>query len=190
MVSLQAWKNRLCIALVLGVVSMGAAVADPILSLSATPAPAVTGSTVDLNVQIAGIADLFAYQFTLSFDPTVQQASAGTEGAFLGAGGTTYFDMGTIDNTQGSISFAYNTLLGPVAGVSGSGSLAHFNFNVIHNGTTALTFSDVMFLDSNMGELTVQANNASLQAVPEPASYVLFGLGLAGLALMRRRETK
>ncbi len=187
MVSWNAWKHRLCIAFVLGFASMQAAIAGPVLSLGATPSPAIIGTTLDLAVSITDIADLYVYQFTLSFDPALLQAMDGTEGAFLATGGSTFFDGGMIDNDLGTISFVFDSLLGDVPGVSGSGMLAHFNFNVIGAGASVLGLSDVLFLDSNLRDVALQVDGMTLQTVPEPSVLWLFGLGLAGVALLRRR---
>lgn len=187
MFSWKILKNRVCLALLLGAVSLSAA-ADPVLSTSATPVPAVKGHSVDLDVRIADISDLYAYQFSFNFNPAVLQVSGVSEGAFLGAGGSTFFDGGTIDNTLGSISFSFNTLIGAGPGVSGSGSLAHISFNVIEHGSSSFSFSDVLFLDSGLHDLPLQVVTTPLLAVPEPATYLMFGAGLAGLMLLRRRQ--
>ena len=191
MVSWNAWKHRFCIALLLGAVSMQAAVAAPILSLSATPNPAQQGASVGVDVAIADIADLYAYQFTLSFNAALFQASGASEGPFLGSGGATTFDGGLVDNAGGTISFAYGSLLGALAGVSGNGILAHFTFDVIGSGGGVFALSDVLFLDSSFGDLAPQVQGLTLQAqnnVPEPSPLWLLCIGLAGLGLLRRRQ--
>ncbi|MCV2353420.1 cohesin domain-containing protein [Paucibacter sp. B2R-40] len=175
---------------VLGALSAPALAADPTLSIVASANPAVQGSVIDLNVLISDVSDLFAYQFTLSFNAAVLQATGVTEGGFLASGGgSTFADGGSINNSLGSIDLVFNTLQGAVPGVSGSGSLAHISFNVLSVGSSVLNFSDAIFLNSNLGDVTVTTQPLTLQtvAVPEPSTYLLFGAGLAGLAALRRR---
>lgn len=186
MKSWQAWNKRLLIALLLGAASAGASAAA-VLSVSASPNPAIVGSTVDLSVLIDDISDLYGYQFSLSFDPSVLRATAVTEGDFLAGGGATSPGYEGIDNATGTVSYVYNTLLGPGAGVSGSGTLAHIRFDVIGIGSTPLTFGDALFLDSHTADIAVRIESTPLQAVPEPATYLMMGVGLVGLAALRRR---
>lgn len=160
-----------------------AALAVPTLSVAVAPNPAVPGSTVAVEVRIADVADLYAYQFSLAFNPAVLQASAVTEASFLtSGGGTTFFDGGAINNSAGTISFTFDSLIGPVAGVSGSGALVRIGFGVAAPGTSTLAFSDVLFIDSNLNDITVQVANGSVQAVPEPSTLAMLGVGLLAVA--------
>ncbi len=187
------WQRPLAAALLLSALSAPTLAADPVLSITATPNPAVQGSNVSLDVLISGINDLYGYQFSLSFDPKILQASSVSEGSFLSSGGgNTFADGGTIDNSLGTVSFIFNSLVGAVPGVSGSGNLARINFNVTGAGSSALNFSDALFLNSSLTDLPVQIQNGSLQAlpVPEPASYLMLMAGLTGLAAVRRRASR
>lgn len=184
----QGFKRAGCAALLAGLLSVSGLAAAQTVSATSAPSPAVVGSPVAVDVLIAGVADLFGYQFSLAFNPLVLQATGGTEGAFLPSAGATIFDGGVINNALGTVTLAFGTLTGLVPGATGGGVLARINFNTIATGSSALTFSDVVLIDSNLLTLTAQVNNGMLTAVPEPASYVLFALGLAGLAALRQRK--
>ena len=184
----QGFKSAGCAALLAGLLSASGIASAQVVSVTSSPSPAVVGTPLALNVLIAGVTDLFAYQFSLAFNPLVLQVSGATEGAFLPTAGATIFGGGTVNNTLGTLTLAFGTLTGPVPGATGNGVLANLSFNVISAGSSALAFSDVLLLDSNLVTLPVQANNGLITAVPEPASYALFALGLAGLAVWRQRK--
>lgn len=185
-----ALARRLAAALLLAAGAASAALAAPVLSIVATPDPVAPGATLELDVRVAGIADLYAYQFSLSFDPTVLQASGYGAGGFLSAAGPAATDGGSVDNAAGTISFAYGALLGAVPGASGGGSLARFSFHVVGAGATVLNFSDVVFLDAGLNDIAVGYGPATVavSSVPEPSACLLFGAGLAGIAALRRRK--
>ena len=84
MTSRQAWKHSLCSALLMGALFAQTAVAAPVLEIVAAPDPARLGSPLGLDVMLTGITDLYGYQ--LSFDPTLLQAVAVTEGPLLAVG--------------------------------------------------------------------------------------------------------
>jgi len=186
MASWQAWKSSIGAALVLGAMSAPVAAADPVVSFTTSPTPAVKGTPLGLDVLITGVVDLYAFQFTLSFNPTVLQAGGVGEGPFLATGGTTFFNAGTIDNTAGTITFTAASLLGALPGVNGGGVLTHFDFSVPSVGTSPITFSNVLLLNSQLVEIAAVVNNGVVTAVPEPAPFLLLAAGLAGLALRRR----
>jgi len=183
-------KKSIAAALLLGAMA-SQAWADPAVTLVAQPDPAVVGTTLSLDVLISGISDLYAYQFSLNFNPAILQVTGVSEGAFLGTAGNTFADAGVIDNAAGQISFLNNTLIGNVAGANGSGVLARINFSVSSVGSSTLSFADALFLNSNLGDITVQLNGRTLDAVaavPEPSTYLMLAAGLAGLVAWRRRQ--
>ena len=190
---MSKWKHFIA-AVLLGASTQ--AWAAPILSFSTGPAAQV-GSTVTYNIAIDDIADLYSYQFSINYDARYLRALNVTEGAFLGTAGSTV--SGVIGMDTGLIDFVYGSLLGPTPGASGSGLLASITFEAIGAGTSALSFADVIFLDSVgddiaglsalSGQGIVLAEPGGPVDVPEPASVLLFGAGLAGAAALRRRST-
>lgn len=164
--------------------------ATPVLSFVATPASGIVGSTIDLDIRITDVTDLYSFQFSVEFNSNTLQAGDLYEGKFLLSGGETYFIPGEKDNSAGLVSYMVNTLLGPVGGVSGSGSLAHITFSVFGAGSSTLRFKDVLLLDSAQNDITPTLTEQVVvtSAVPEPASYLMLGAGLLGLAALRRRQ--
>jgi hypothetical protein len=190
---MSKWKHFIA-AVLLGASTQ--AWAAPILSFSTGPAAQV-GSTVTYNIAIDDIADLYSYQFSINYDARYLRALNVTEGAFLGTAGSTV--SGVLGMDTGFIDFVYGSLLGPIPGASGSGLLASITFEAIGAGTSALSFADAIFLDSVGDDITgltalsgqgvVLADPGGPVDVPEPASVLLFGAGLAGAAALRRRGT-
>jgi hypothetical protein len=147
------------------------------------------GSTVWVPISIEHAVDLFAFQFSIQFDPRVVLASAALEGPFLSQGGLypTFFVPGTVDNLAGNIRFIANTLLGSVVGATGNGVLALVPFTV-QPGFSPLTLSDVLLLDSSLAEISATSVAGSISGVPEPSSISLLGLGIAGILWRKRRQ--
>jgi hypothetical protein len=139
--------------------------AAPVVEMSL----ATSAMSAELTVSARDMADLYAYQFTLNFDPALLTALAGTEGSFLPTGGSTFFYPGDIDNVAGTVTFVLGTLLGPVDGVDGSGDLATFSFDIEQGGFASFSLSDVLLLDSTGAVIPVDIG-ALVAHVPEPAS--------------------
>jgi len=168
--------SRAAGACALALALLSPAYAAPVLDMSTT----TTSTGIDLTVSVQNVTDLYSYQFTLNFSPTLLSAVAVGEGAFLASAGATYFYPGDIDNSAGSISFVLASLFGPTAGVDGSGDLATFSFDVKSAGLASFSFSEVMLLDSSLNPIDVDTRDVVAE-VPEPASLWLAGIGLFAL---------
>lgn len=185
-------KNKLFLVLVLFVVISFAflpclAIAIPIVSVQPSTSTIYPGDTFNLSVGISDVTDLFAFQFDIGFDPAILSAVSVTEGPFLPSGGSTFFVPGTIDNIAGSISFNADSLIGAISGVSGDGTLATLSFQALALGTSPVDLSNVILLDSTFSDISFNTANASVNVVPEPATFILLGSGLlSGLALKKR----
>jgi general secretion pathway protein D len=149
------------------------------------------GQTFSLDVTVNGAADWYAYQFDIGFNSAVLSANSVSEGAFLSGAGSTSFFEGFIDNTGGTISFVVDSLIGPISGASGDGTLASISFTSIGAGVSPVgafnvtvldSFGEGIAVDTAGGTVTVSAG----EAVPEPSSaFFLLGGSLALLALRR-----
>jgi len=170
--------------------------ATPILSVDPSSTTVVTGEVFSLNILIEDVSDLYAYQFSVAYDPLIVNANSVTEGAFLATAGATFFFPGFIDNTAGLITFVANTLQTAVVGASGSGPLASIEFIAVGQGTSPISvFFDADpligdgLLDSNLSPIATGDPVAAAVTVvtPEPATLLLVGAGSAATFVRRAR---
>jgi predicted nucleic acid-binding Zn-ribbon protein len=115
-----------------------------------SPSSVTRGSTFSVNVQVKSVNDLYGLQFGLSFNPGVVEALGVSEGSFLKQGGaSTFWNPPAIDNAVGMVSGAAATRLGPIPGVSGSGTLATISFRAKAAGSSSLTLTGVSLSDAS-----------------------------------------
>src|SRR4051812_35755842 len=79
----------------------------PLLSLQPTSSTVAPGDAVVITVAATGMANLYAFQFDISFVPGTLAAQAVDQGAFLGQ--PTIFVPGRIDNSTGTIQMTIGT---------------------------------------------------------------------------------
>lgn len=176
--------------------------ADTTVSIQASPASVSVGDTFTVNVNITDVTDLLGFGFDLNFDPTILSAQSVNEGAFLPSGGTTFFIAGSIDNVGGSIANNGDSLVGPIPGVSGSGTLLTCQFLAIGAGTGDLSLTNTLLLDSNLegipatledGTVTVAAEEnggGGPTPAPEPSGVSVLSTGLLCVFLLANRRPR
>jgi len=171
----------------------GLAFGDTVVSVS-SPATVSQGDTFTVDVDIAGVTDLFAYQLDLGFNPSVLQATGTiTEGNFFQSGGG--FVPGTVDNLGGTIVSNADTLLGPAPGLDGVGQLIVFEFKAFAPGTSGLDLANIILLDSSFNEIgftsaegSVVVTGSGPTPTPEASTVVLLVVGILALATVAGRK--
>lgn len=161
--------------------------------VDAPSTPVALGVSFGVNVDIADVVEgLYSFQFDLAFSPVVISAGAVTEGPYLRSRGTTLFVPGDIDNTAGTVGTIADTVLGPplIEIVAPSGPLAIIRFIGLAEGTSAISLSNVILLDSAGNDIPVTIQNGrATVGVPEPASMLLIGsAAIAGFGLCYRNK--
>jgi general secretion pathway protein D len=161
--------------------------ADAILNFNVPTGPVGVGSTISIPVEVSGAADLYAFQFDVSYNPSVLQLLSISEGSFLSSAGSTFFIPGSIDNSSGIASFNADTLIGLGPGAFGNGDLLDLGFQVTSPGSSNLTLSNVILLDSQLADISFETESGyfstTASAVPEPNLFWLLTAAAACLFL-------
>ncbi len=114
------------------------------------PADLETGlnETFVVQVMIEEAGDLGAFQFDLTYDPSIVQVTEATLGDFLGSTGRSMVPIGPeVNNAEGRVILGAISL-GSAAGPSGTGVLATITCIAHGEGSTALELREVQVLDT------------------------------------------
>jgi len=111
------------------------------------------GETFEINISIAQVSDLAAWEFKLYYESSLLNATTIVEGPFLRSAGITQFVVfnftDSYNATHGRI-WAACTLTGQGPGAGGNGILASITFNARAIGRANLQLRDTDLLDSKM----------------------------------------
>jgi len=165
--------------------------AGPSFSLTPSATTVAQNQAFTVSVLANDVTDLFGYQFDVLFDPSLFRVDGVAEGSFLSGANSTFFSPGTIDNASGSVSFVFDTILGNVAGVSGSGLLATINLVALNTatGTGSVGLDGVIALNSGLDLIDLgPVTAAAVSVVPEPALWAMLPFGLFALSGRRRQR--
>ena len=194
---------------VLFVVGLGIQEAKAIsLSFQLSSSPVDVGDTVTLSAVIGGLGDftspsLGAFDFNIDFDPSLVALTASpiTFTTLLGDEGLGESLTGS-SASMGSINlFALSFLTASELDAlqPSSFTLATLSFKALATGVNPFTFSSVVLGDGVGDPLSATLGNSALTVnsitpppppppptgVPEPASVLLFGVGIVALGMAR-----
>ena len=139
------------------------------------------GSEFTVEVRIDNANDIGAYQFKLSFDPSILQAVSVEDGGFLGSTGRSVSTMPpSIDNGAGSITFGAYSTDGGTPGPSGSGTLSVVHFHAVAPGTSPLNLSDDLITSTGGDLQSHDTVNGSVEVPSLPTATLSLTTGLSG----------
>jgi len=114
------------------------------------------GKMFTINVTVAGVANLYGFDFKLSYNTTLLDAKTIDQGAFFPGSPKSHVLKNQINDTGGYVWFAV-TLLAPEPAKSGSGIIATITFNTTYGTTYPQTVGcDLHLYDTTLADLTVQ----------------------------------
>jgi hypothetical protein len=113
------------------------------------------GQNFTVGINISNVVDLYAWQAGMTFNPAVLECTGFYEGEFLNRSGRTWpaRHSNNVNNTLGILYFRGYCLLGPVAGVNGSGQLASVTFRSVGMGVSDFHLTDIILLNSKLVDI-------------------------------------
>ncbi|MDI6858184.1 MAG: cohesin domain-containing protein [Dehalococcoidia bacterium] len=155
------------------------------------------GPNFQVNILVENVENLAAFQFSLSYDPSILKYVEVKEGTFLGSGGREpkCLDPRVEPGDPEVLRFNCVTMGSPVslggpAGPSGSGVLATVTFSPVGGGTAALELLEGRLVAAEIDEeempveLETTIANATVEVIPLPTPTPAEGgsSGLGGIS--------
>lgn len=155
------------------------------------------GESFDVNIFIGGLMpneDLAGFDLDALFDDTMLSFNSYTLYDNLGdinTGDAEDWSIG--DDGFGTVNLAEVSWLPAFPSQGDSFMLATLSFNATNTGTSTLSFDNVDFSDPYGDPIVYWGNvpgtvDITANPVPEPATMMLFGIGLTGLLGMNQRK--
>jgi formylglycine-generating enzyme required for sulfatase activity len=140
----------------------------PPVSMKFSPIESVSvNQSFTVQVLMNRITNLAGWSFNLEYDPTILSLESVEEGNLLRVGdGTTFFQNGTVNEKEGTVTGLSSTYLG-TGGVSNSGNLLTINLKPIRGGSGYLRLKETKFGDSKGQEIPIQVINTTVTVIAE-----------------------
>lgn len=143
--------------------------AETVVSLSPDNESVEVGSEIVVNVYIVPEMPISGAQFDLYFDGSILDVKSVSEGDLFSNTAPTWFGEGTIDNTGGTIIYAYSVLFGKDE-VTSPGILATIVFKTTGSGQSNLQMANVVVSNSNGTAVPIVVENAVVSISDTSAS--------------------
>jgi len=139
-------------------------VASPSTTVYISPptTTATVSQTITVYIAVSAVNNLWGWQAGMSFNPNVLQCLSFEQDEFLKRGGTTLWQPGTIDNTNGKITAHGCTLTTGSTPVSGSGNLAKVKFRCKNAGSSILHLTDVILVDQTPNQIPASISDGAV----------------------------
>jgi hypothetical protein len=155
--TLRAWNSALLVLTLLLMLAPAGALADSGATIRFSPSSttAYVGDTVNVDLRLNDVSDLYGAEVHISFDPARLQVlddDAGSTGIQILPGSMfpksnpSYIVLNQADNAAGTIDFAI-TLLAPESPLVGSGTLATVRFAARMEGAAQLDWTSTQLAD-------------------------------------------
>ena len=126
-----------------------------------------TRETFNINISVTNVTNLYGWQTKLYYDSSIINGTSVREGPFLKSSGETFFNY-TINNnynaTHGCIK-AFNTLLGEILGVNGTGVLLTITFKTVSLGISPLNLEEVILADISSNTIPHTVMDGAVEVV-------------------------
>jgi hypothetical protein len=192
----------LAMLMLFGTAESQASIATPDIGFDPVTQDVALGNSANVNLyfsQVVDIVSLGAFDLDISFDPSILSFSSIAFGDPVLGDQLDIFGLGSVTGSDAStpgifnlFEFSLDDPLDLENLQAGSFILATLTFDTLTSGTSPLSLSVNAIGDAYGDPFSVDLVNGRINVigVPEPATLILMGSGLAGLGLWRRRRDR